>query len=257
MHTLFQIAVSIAAVVVVLGVLVFMHEFGHFAAAKLFGVRVEVFSLGFGKRLVGFKRGVTDYRVSALPFGGYVRMTGENPLEARTGDPQEFLSRPRWQRFILAIAGPFMNVVLAVGVFTGIFMQPHAVIPYLDDQAVVVGIDRGSSAAQAGLQQGDRIIRIDGVQNPTWEDVRNRLLLNGNHPVDVTLMRGHEVLMKRITATVQGEDSDDAGLEPPQKLVVAKLDPDMPAAAAGMQVGDEIQTVNGRPMHSVDKLIPY
>src|SRR5918911_3665548 len=125
-----HVAQNAVTALVVLGVIVFVHELGHFLAAKSFGVRVETFSLGFGKRLVGFRRGDTDYRISALPFGGYVRMTGENPLEARTGDPQEFLSRPRWQRFVVAIAGPFMNVVLAVAVFTGVFMQPHAVIPY-------------------------------------------------------------------------------------------------------------------------------
>ena len=101
--------------IVVLGIMIVVHEFGHFAAAKLFGVRVEVFSVGFGKRLFGFRRGETDYRISALPLGGYVKMTGENPMESHTGDPGEFMSHPRWQRFIIAIAGPAMNILLAVG----------------------------------------------------------------------------------------------------------------------------------------------
>jgi regulator of sigma E protease len=108
----------IVAVVVMLGTLVFIHEFGHYAAAKLFGVRVEVFSLGFGKRLFGFRRGDTDYRVSALPLGGYVKMSGENPMEESTGDPGEFMAHPRWQRFIIALAGPVMNIALAIAALT-------------------------------------------------------------------------------------------------------------------------------------------
>src|SRR5579862_1983474 len=114
-----------AAFILVLGVLVFVHEFGHYAMAKLFKVRVEVFSLGFGKRLVGFRRGDTDYRISLLPLGGYVKMAGENPMEARTGDPDEFMSHPRWQRFLIAIAGPVMNIILAIVVATGVFMVHH------------------------------------------------------------------------------------------------------------------------------------
>ena len=100
---------------VVLGIMILVHEFGHYAAAKLFGVRVDVFSIGFGKRLLGFRRGDTDYRISALPLGGYVKMAGENPLESRSGAPDEFMSHPRWQRFVIAIAGPAMNILLAIG----------------------------------------------------------------------------------------------------------------------------------------------
>src|SRR5881409_3394688 len=104
---------TIVAVAVVLGFMILIHEFGHYAAAKLFKVRVEVFSIGFGKRLFGFRRGETDYRIAAIPLGGYVKMNGENPMDERTGDPREFLSHPRWHRFIIAIAGPAMNIVLA------------------------------------------------------------------------------------------------------------------------------------------------
>src|SRR5271157_6421348 len=105
---------ALIAVAAVLGFMIVVHEFGHFAAAKLLGVRVEVFSIGFGKRLLGFRRGETDYRISAIPLGGYVKMSGENPMDERTGDAKEFLSHPRWQRFIVALAGPAMNVALAV-----------------------------------------------------------------------------------------------------------------------------------------------
>src|SRR5207245_8356428 len=113
---------AVISVAVILGFMILIHEFGHYAAAKLCGVRVEVFSIGFGKRLLGFKRNETDYRLSVLPLGGYVKMSGENPFEASTGDPGEFMSHPRWQRFINAIAGPLMHLLLAVAVMTGINM---------------------------------------------------------------------------------------------------------------------------------------
>src|SRR5579872_443607 len=106
--------ISVAAVAVILGFLILIHEFGHYAVAKLLGIRVEQFAIGFGKRLVGFKKGETEYRINVLPLGGYVKMSGENPMDTRTGDPREFLSHPRWHRFLVAAAGPFMNVVLAI-----------------------------------------------------------------------------------------------------------------------------------------------
>src|SRR5690348_4249224 len=98
-----QILISLVTVVFVLGVMILIHEFGHYAAAKSFGVRVEVFSIGFGKRLLGFRRGDTDYRISLIPLGGYVKMTGENFMEERSGAPYEFMSHPRWQRFVIAV----------------------------------------------------------------------------------------------------------------------------------------------------------
>src|SRR2546425_9512617 len=111
---------ALFAVALILGFMILIHEFGHYAAAKLLGVRVEVFSIGFGKRLLGFKKGDTDYRIAAIPLGGYVKMSGENPMDDRTRDPGEVLSHPRWQRFIIAIARPAMNVLLAFWPGTGL-----------------------------------------------------------------------------------------------------------------------------------------
>src|SRR5271163_4732243 len=122
MPQLFSILQTVFDMAIVLGFLILIHEFGHYAAAKYFGVRVEVFSIGFGKRLLGFTRGDTDYRISAIPLGGYVKMSGENPMDSRSDDPGEFLNHPRWQRFIIALAGPFMNVMLAFALWTGVFM---------------------------------------------------------------------------------------------------------------------------------------
>src|SRR5271157_532122 len=157
--------------IVVLAIMIVVHELGHFAAAKWFGVRVDVFSIGFGKRLAGFRRGVTDYRISALPLGGYVKMAGENPLESRSGAPDEFMSHPRWQRFVIAIAGPAMNILLAIALLTGVFMVHYERPVFLDQPAVVGWVLDNTPAARAGIEQGDRIVRIDGVHNPNWEDV--------------------------------------------------------------------------------------
>src|SRR5262250_1968127 len=160
--------IYLAAVGLVLGVLVFVHEFGHYAAAKLFGVRVEVFSLGFGKRLWGFRRGDTDYRISALPLGGYVKMAGENPMEERSGDPGEFTSHPRWQRFLIAIAGPTMNVILAILVFTLVFKFHHEYWIYERQPMNVFSVDPGSVAEKAGIRPGDKIVKVNDIQNPNW-----------------------------------------------------------------------------------------
>src|SRR5579859_5578715 len=164
-----SLPITLVAFIFVLGVLVFVHEFGHYAVAKLFKVRVEVFSLGFGKRLFGFRRGDTDYRISILPLGGYVKMTGENPLEARSGDPGEFMSHPRWQRFLIAIAGPAMNILLAICLLTGLYMFHHDFEAYLRVPVDLVTVAPNSPAEQSGLQRGDRIIKVGDLENPTWQ----------------------------------------------------------------------------------------
>ena len=138
--------------IVVLGVMIVVHEFGHYAVAKLLGVRVEVFSVGFGKRLLGFRRGETDYRIAAIPLGGYVKMSGENPMEQRTGDPREFMSHPRWHRFLIAIAGPAMNIILAVGLLTVVYMVHFEYPVFWDKPAVITGVKKDSPAAKGGIQ---------------------------------------------------------------------------------------------------------
>src|SRR6202162_4856119 len=146
---------AVVAVGVILGFMILIHEFGHYAAAKLLGVRVEVFSIGFGKRLLGFRRGDTDYRIAAIPLGGYVKMSGENPMDERSGDPGEFMSHPRWHRFIIAIAGPSMNILLAIFLLTGVYMVHYEYPVFLDQPAVIAAVKHDSGAAQAGLQAGD------------------------------------------------------------------------------------------------------
>jgi regulator of sigma E protease len=231
----------------VLGIMIIVHEFGHFAAAKLFGVRVETFSVGFGKRLLGFRRGDTDYRLSLIPLGGYVKMAGENILEQRTGADYEFMSHPRWQRFVIAIAGPFMNVMLAIVLLTGVFMVRFE-HPLYEDRAAVVGwVVPGSPADKAGIQTGDRIVRIAGLSNPVWQDVLPKTLLNANQPMPVELDRHGQQISKTVVPVSTGADQiPEVGWIPEQPNIVTAIEPDMPAAQAGIKLGDNITAVNGQ-----------
>src|SRR5271168_409280 len=178
---------AVTAVAVVLGFMILIHEWGHYAAAKLLGVRVEVFSIGFGKRLLGFRKGDTDYRISVLPLGGYVKMSGENPMDERTGDPAEFMSHSRWHRFLIAIAGPVMYILLAIFLLTTVYMVHYEYPVFLDKPAVIEGVKHDSPADKAGLQPGDRIVKVDGIENPTWEQMEPRIWLSPNQPVEITV----------------------------------------------------------------------
>ena len=246
-----QLLIYPAAFALVLGVLVFVHEFGHYAVAKLCGVRVEVFSLGFGKRLIGFRRGDTDYRISLLPIGGYVKMAGENPMEDRTGDPGEFASHPRWQRFLVAIAGPAMNIILAVVVLTGVYTVHYEYPAYKDAPTVIGWVMNGSPAQQAGLQPGDKIVRIENISNPTWEQTLLRSILNANQPVQIDVQRGDQVLHTTVVPKATGRDQlGEVGWLPQGATVVGKVEPGHPAEKAGIQTGDEILAINGVPLRT-------
>ena len=242
-----SVLISIASIAVVLGVLVFVHELGHYTVAKLCGVRVETFSLGFGKRLWGFRRGDTDYRISLLPIGGYVKMAGENPMETRSGDPGEFTSHPRWQRFLIAIAGPTANVLLTLAVLTGVFMVHHEKPVYADQPAVVGWVLDGSAPQHAGLMPGDKIVRIQNLQNPTWEDVIERTVLSPNQPVQVEIQRGGELLQKTVTPKTGRDQLGEPDWVPESPARVTRVDPKMPAGRAGIRPGDEIVAINGTP----------
>ena len=245
---------------VVLAVMIVMHELGHFAAAKWFGVRVDVFSIGFGKRLVGFRRGDTDYRISALPLGGYVKMAGENPLESHTGAPDEFTSHPRWQRFVIAAAGPAMNILLAIGLLTGVNMVHYEHPVYLDQPALIGWVAENSPAQKAGIQAGDRIVRIDGWQNPLWEDVILKSAIQTSKPLDVAVQRGNEVLEKQIPPSTDWSEPEQLraiGWVPDEPIIVTQLEPKMPAAQAGMRVADQIVALNGTSVHSLMAVIRY
>jgi regulator of sigma E protease len=247
---------ALIAVAAVLGFMILIHEFGHFAAAKLLGVRVEVFSIGFGKRLLGFRRGDTDYRISAIPLGGYVKMSGENPMDEHTGDAAEFMSHPRWHRFIIAIAGPAMNIGLAIGLLTFVYMVHYEYPVYMDQPAVVGWVEPDSPAARAGIQAGDRIARIDGVENPTWEQVEPREMLNPNQPVDVTIQRGNQFLSETVTPEPKTASQIGwVGWDAKHPLEITELQPGMPAEKAGLKLGDLIVALDGSPVPALGAMV--
>src|SRR6185369_5684802 len=171
---------------VLIGVMIMIHELGHFWAARYFDVKVEAFSFGFGPRLFGFRRGDTDYRFSLILLGGYVKMAGEQASDENVDDPRGFMSKPRWQRLIIAFAGPFMNIILAVGLMSGLFMVKYQKLATADGPAIVGYVMRDSGAAKAGVREGDRIVRIDGKENPTWEDIGFKEFASAGRPLNVT-----------------------------------------------------------------------
>jgi regulator of sigma E protease len=249
--------ISVVAMAAVLGIMILIHEWGHYAAAKFFKVRVEVFSIGFGKRLLGFRRGETDYRISAIPLGGYVKMSGENPMDDRTEDPGEFLNHPRWQRFIIAIAGPFMNIALAVGLLTFVYMVHYEYPAVLDESAVVGWITEDTPAAKAGIVPGDQIVEINGIRNPTWEQVDPIEALSPNQPVHFTFKRGDQTFEKTISPEAYGQNEVGfAGWSAKQPgMPITELESDMPAAKAGVQVGDEIIALDGQPVPVLEAMV--
>jgi regulator of sigma E protease len=234
-------------VVAVLGFMILIHELGHFIAAKFFGVRVLVFSLGFGKRLFGFKRGDTDYRVSALPFGGFVKMAGDDPAEVREGDPGEFLARPRWQRFVVVVMGPAMNALLAVGLLTGLYRYHFQKPAYQEQLARVGDVEPDSPAARIGVLPGDLIVRLDGVANPKWEDVEVKILTTVGEALPVELLRDGQTLKLSLTPQARGPSRvGDAGWFPYVPGTIEMVDPGLPASQLGLKPGDQIVGVEGR-----------
>ncbi|HEY2385053.1 MAG TPA: RIP metalloprotease RseP [Terriglobia bacterium] len=236
---------DIIAAVLVLGIIIILHELGHYLVARYFKIRIETFSVGFGPRLFGFKRGDTDYRVSAFPLGGYVKMAGDTPSESLTGAPHEFLSKPKWQRFLVASAGPLMNMILAVVLLTGLFMYGREVPEFLASEAKVGIVETGSPADQAGVHEGDRIIALDGKKNPNWQDVEARVELNSGSSLPMVLDRNGESISTSITP-IKKEPNDRGyvGMGPHLPVIVKSVWGE-PAKAAGLQPGDEVTVVNG------------
>lgn len=252
----FIILTDIGAVIVVLGVMILVHEWGHFIAAKWFRVRVEVFSFGFGKRLWGVKRGDTDYRLSLLPLGGYVKMAGENPGEPLSGDPGEFLGKPKWQRFIIAVMGPGMNIVLAVVLLTGLYMFKYQKPAYQERKAEIGYVEKDSPAAKAGLRPGDLIVRLGDLQDPIWETVELTVLSSPAQPLEVTVRRDGEQLSTTVTPDVETRNRIGvAGWAPYLPAIIKRVEPGFPAEKAGLLPDDQIVAVNGQPLKLGPRLL--
>jgi regulator of sigma E protease len=270
-------------IALVLGVMILVHEWGHFVAARIFGVRVDVFSIGFGPRLFGWKRGSTDYRVSALPLGGYVRMAGQDPSEIDSehstaipgtgqkeepkdektyapypqlrgvmmGAPDELISKPRWQRAIISFAGPLVNLIFPVLLLTVYFVSVGIPYPgYQDKPVQVSGVPADSPAANAGLHSGDRVVSLDGEQNPNWEQAEK--VLSKLSPGSKLSMEVEEAgARKTVTLAV-----DQKSMEQPERLlgfapirpVVEDVAAGLPAQRAGMKENDLITAVDGHPV---------
>jgi regulator of sigma E protease len=240
---------------VLIGVMIMIHELGHFWAARFFDVRVEAFSFGFGPRLFGFKRGDTDYRFSLILFGGYVKMAGEQAADDNVRDPRSLLSKPRWQRLIIAFAGPFMNVVLAVGLVTGLYMVKYQRVSDADMQAVIGHVTSDSPAGKAGIQDGDRIVKLDGQDNPTWEDVELKTVASAYRPMRLTVEHNNGTRFDTVVTPTLNErfGVGFAGWDPRGQIQLSTVEAGMPADLAGLKKGDLLIEVNGEPIHSNTK----
>jgi regulator of sigma E protease len=249
---LVQFAQTALSFIVVLGILVFVHEFGHFIVAKAFGIGVPVFSLGFGPRLIGFRRKETDYRVSAVPLGGYVRLAGDEADEARTGAPNEFLSRPRWQRFLVFVAGASFNIVLAVTVMTIVFSiwgRDEVVRP--EKFPTVADVAPASSAETAGLRRGDKVLSIGGQDARDQQTQVNEIVLAPDQLKPVEIERDG---VRQTVSMSTGQDPvyhlgapgwrliQDGGGPPEVEMVLGGS----PADKAGLTRGDKVVGIDGR-----------
>jgi regulator of sigma E protease len=247
---------TLLAFLFVLGVLVFVHELGHFLAARRLGIRVLTFSLGFGPKLLKLRRGDTEYCISAIPLGGYVKMAGENPDDPRTGRPDEFLSRTKWERFQVLIMGPAMNIILAVVVMAIVLAQGAEVPVYQDQPPVVGAVTPGSPAERAGIQRGDRIMTVAGEPVETWDDLFIAIGTRADRDVPVTLLRGGQ--SRTIQVRPQPEtrfEVGNIGVLPDINPIVASVISGQAAERAGLKAGDVVLAVNGERMTTRTQLI--
>jgi regulator of sigma E protease len=242
----------------VLGVLIFVHELGHFLAARRHGVRVLTFSLGFGPKILKVKRGDTEYCISVVPLGGYVKMAGENPEDPRSGQPDEFLSKTKWQRFQILFAGPAMNIILAVVITAFVLGYQGVRIPiYFDEPAVLGSVVSGSPAEKAGLMRGDRIISVSGDTIATWKDLDVAIgIRRPNRDINVTVLRNGQPVTMSVRPVAEGRyQVSDIGVLPDANPIITRVLAGDRAEQAGLKAGDIILAVNGERMATRAQLI--
>jgi regulator of sigma E protease len=259
---------------IVLGIMVVVHELGHFIAAKLCGVRVEAFAIGFGKRLFGFVHNGTDYCVNMIPLGGYVKMTNEMPAElgvkgahqVHTDDPGDFQNHPRWQRVLIAVAGPVANFILAFVLMAGLYMADDEIPSYVTQPAVADYVSPDSPIGKTGLHAGDRIVFFDNQENPTFGDLVERAgNADQNQDVPFAYLHDGKRVDTRLFVENKGKredfDFEKLGFVPVEQTtpVTVKDLPDrtMPAAVAGFKPGDRILSIDNEHPHSVEALLAY
>ncbi|MGA7106096.1 MAG: RIP metalloprotease RseP [Terracidiphilus sp.] len=255
--------VSALAFIVLIGIMVVVHEFGHFAVAKLCGVRVEAFSVGFGPRLFGVKRGDTDYKVCLLPLGGYVKMTGENSgEELPVDDPGAFSTHPRWQRMLIGVAGPAANFILAFGLMILYFGWINEV-PDIKN-ATLEWVTPGSAAADAGLQPGDVFRQFGNVTRPDFDTVLDLTRKSSGQAIPVTVERNGQTVQSTLhvpdKTSKNGFELDSTGMFLAYVQGPIGVDQTVggaPAERAGLRAGDSIVAVDGHAFHTVDPLLDY
>lgn len=249
-----QLLSNALAFLFALGVIVFVHELGHYLVAKAFGVRVLVFSLGFGRRLWGFRRAETEYRVSWIPLGGYVNFAGQDPSD-RGDDPREYLNRPRWQRVLILLAGPFANVVLAVVLVAAVFMTGFAVRDADEVPPVIGMVEPSSPGAAAGLEPGDRVLRVEGDQVENWQQLMFAILTSPEKPLRLEVeplgdggRAGSAESVTLLPARSSRDEVGEAGVHP--LVLIGEVLPGSAAEAAGIQVGDAVLSIEGQGIGS-------
>lgn len=241
--------------IVLIGVMILVHELGHYWAARFFDVRVDVFSFGFGPRLFGFRKGETDFRFSIILFGGYVKMAGEQPTDEDIDDPRAFLAKPRWQRMGIALAGPLMNAVLAVSLLTGLYMYKFPKTPPASMEGAIGYVSPGSPAETAGVHPGDRIVEINGKRNPTWQEIFEEESFNANRPLHLQILRGARTLPFTVSPAMDEKNGlGVAGWQELGEIQVAAVFQNMPAVKAGIRKGDVLVKANGQPLRSQHRL---
>ena len=240
---------SILAFVFVLGVLVFVHELGHFLVARMLGIRVITFCIGMGPKLLKFTRGNTEYAIALLPIGGYVKMAGENPDEPHSGAADEFITRPKWDRFRILIAGPVMNIVLSLVLMTVVLAQGAQVPIFESDPVDVAVVTKGSPAEQGGIKPGDRIIKVGSQRTETWEDFFLAIGGRAERDVPITLLRdGRETVLTVRPEAQTKMRIGDIGVLPKVHPSIRSLEADGPADKAGLKVGDVVLALDGEPI---------
>ncbi|HEX8919964.1 MAG TPA: RIP metalloprotease RseP [Pyrinomonadaceae bacterium] len=258
---------NLLAFIFILGAAVVIHEFGHFIVAKLLGIRVETFSVGFGPRIWGRKWGTTDYRLSAIPLGGYVKLGGDEsnaPIEGEGASDipleEQFTLRPRWQKFLVAVAGPVMNILTALAIpFIGGLMYGVPVPP----APVVKDIRQGGAAEAAGMRVGDRVVSFNGIENPKWDRIRGDVMLSPEKPLPITVVRDGQRVDLTLTPAKRvegGEVMGDMGFHPDYgelPIVVAGVTPDSPAAQSGLQKDDRLISIGGETISSSQQVVDY
>jgi regulator of sigma E protease len=240
--------ITVLSFAFVLGVLVFVHELGHFLAAKRIGIKVLKFQLGFNPTVLSVRRGDTEYSIGALPLGGYVKMAGENPDEPSTGGAEEFMSRSKWERFQVLIMGPVMNLGLAV-ILTAVVLYQGAERLAFETRPVVIGaVTADSPAAGAGIKPGDRITAVAGRAVETWEDFYIAVGTKPDRKVDIALVRDGNASTVSVTPkTPEGSrfEIGDIGVLPDVHPHIRSVNPGDPADQAGLKANDVVVAVNG------------